>query len=247
MATGAEAAPIGEQLDLAQLSPNIADPSSPVTVKFASWISEGLQPFADEFTKLHPNIKIDLQDIPQDEFADKLLTQVAGGTAPDAAFMDMSAVADFASRNALVDLTDYTAASAAVKADDYVDAWRDAATYQGKLYGLPFDGETTGLFYRTDLFQAAGIAGPPKTWQEFEEAAKKLTDKDKKQYGFILFAPESAYYWYPWLWQTGGRLLSEDGKQIAFNDDAGKRERDRGCLQRRERFPARGPARPVRR
>jgi multiple sugar transport system substrate-binding protein len=217
--------PIGEKLDLATLSPDIADPTEGVTVKFASWISEGLQPLADEFHKLHPNITIDLQDIPQDEFTDKLLTQVAGGTAPDAAFMDMGAVGDFASRSALVNLEDYIAKSKAVKKDDYVDAWREGSTYQGNMYGLPFDGETTGLFYRTDMFEAAGIASPPKTWDEFKADAEKLTNKDQKKYGFILFASgsEPAYYWYPWLWQAGGRLLSEDNKQIQFNDEAGKR------------------------
>ncbi len=48
------------------------------------------------------------------------------------------------------------------------------------MYGLPFDGESTGLFYRTDLFEAAGIAEPPKTWEEFTAAAEKLTDPAKK-------------------------------------------------------------------
>jgi multiple sugar transport system substrate-binding protein len=38
-----------------------------------------------------------------------------------------------------------------------------------------------------------------------------------------MFAPEAAYYWYPWLWQTGGRLLSEDGTEIMFNNEDGKR------------------------
>jgi multiple sugar transport system substrate-binding protein len=220
-----QAQPIGEQLDLANLSPGLADPSEPVTVKFASWVGETdtMQQLAEEFTELHPNISIDFQDVPAEEIGDLLLTQVAGGTAPDAAYLDMSGVGTFASRNALASLDDYVALSNAVKPDDYVEAFRDAATFEGKLYGLPFDGESTGLFYRTDLFEAAGITGPPKTWQEFEAAAQKLTDKENKQYGFILFATEAAYYWYPWLWQTGGKVLSEDGQQILFNNEDGKR------------------------
>jgi multiple sugar transport system substrate-binding protein len=222
---GTEAQPIGEQLDLGNLSPDVADPNEPVTVTFASWVGEqeGMQKLAEKFHELHPNITIDFQDAPAEEITDKLLTQVAGGTAPDVAYLDQGAVGDFASRNALLALDDYVALSQAVKSDDYVPAWREAASYQGKLYGLPLDGETTGLFYRTDLFEAAGIAEPPKTWQEFEAAAKKLTNKAEKKYGFILFATEAAYYWYPWLWQAGGRLLSEDGKQIAFNSDEGRR------------------------
>jgi multiple sugar transport system substrate-binding protein len=92
------------------------------------------------------------------------------------------------------------------------------------MYALPFDGESTGLFYRTDRFEAAGISDPPKTWDEFEAAAAKLTDPGKKQYGYALFAPspESAYYWYPWLWQAGGELLSKDGKEVLFNSDTAK-------------------------
>ena len=217
--------PIGEQLDLATLSPSIADPSEPVTVQFASWVGEqeAMQRLAEQFQELHPNITIDFQDSPAEEITDKLLTQVAGGTVPDAAYLDQGAVGDFASRQALASLEDYIAASTAVKKDDYVAAWREAASYEGNMYGLPFDGESTGLFYRTDMFEAAGIEGPPTTWQEFEDAARKLTNAAEKKYGFILFAPESAYYWYPWLWQAGGRLLSEDGQQIMFNNEDGKR------------------------
>jgi multiple sugar transport system substrate-binding protein len=90
------------------------------------------------------------------------------------------------------------------------------------MFGLPFDGETTGLFYRTDMFEEAGIDGPPQTWQEFEDAAAALTDPATKTYGFILFAPEAAYYWYPFLWQAGGDLLSDDGQEIAFDSPEGK-------------------------
>jgi ABC-type glycerol-3-phosphate transport system substrate-binding protein len=103
-----------------------------------------------------------------------------------------------------------------------VQAFLEAALWEENVYGLPVSGETTGLFYRTDLFEAAGIAEPPKTWEEFEAAAQALTNTDTRTYGFITFATEAAYYWYPWLWQNGGELLSEDGTQIAFNSDAGK-------------------------
>jgi multiple sugar transport system substrate-binding protein len=88
------------------------------------------------------------------------------------------------------------------------------------MFGLPYDGESTGLFYRKDLFEAAGIAAPPTTWEELEAAAQTLTGED--QYGYIIFAPEAWYYWYPFLWQNGGEMLSEDGTQVLFNSDAGK-------------------------
>src|SRR3712207_1146752 len=102
---------------------------------------------------------------------------------------------------------------------DYVEAFKTFVTYEDKMWGLPMDGESTGLFYRTDMFEAAGIDGPPKTWEEFEQAAAALTDESKNQYGYELFATEAAYYWYPWLYQAGGDLLSEDGKEVVFTSE----------------------------
>jgi multiple sugar transport system substrate-binding protein len=131
-------------------------------------------------------------------------------------------VTDFASRDALVNLDPYIAQSTAVQKDDYVDAWATGAQYKGTWYALPFDGETTGLFYRTDMFKAAGIEGPPTTWDEMQTDVQKLTIPSKKQYGFIEFAPESAYYWYPFLWQAGGDLYDNDTGKVIFDSPQGK-------------------------
>jgi multiple sugar transport system substrate-binding protein len=94
------------------------------------------------------------------------------------------------------------------------------------MFGLPYDGETTGLFYRTDLFEDAGIDGPPATWEEFEAAAQALTDPAQNQYGVAIFASEAAYYWYPWLWQAGGDTLTPDGQDVAFDDENGQQAGD---------------------
>jgi multiple sugar transport system substrate-binding protein len=200
----------------------VPEPTSPVTVNFASWVGEDLKPYAKKFHELHPNITIKFQNVPAEELTQKVLTQIAGGNPPDAAYMDSSAVPDFASRGALVGLKNYIARSDIVDPNDYVAAFKQNGIYQGQLYGLPFDGETTGLFYRTDLFQEAGISAPPKTWDEFLADVQKLTIPAKKQYGYIVFAPESAYYWYPWLYQAGGDTLTPDGKHVAFNSPEGK-------------------------
>ena len=199
------------------------EPTSPVTITFSSWVGDSAQmkKLAADFHKLHPNITVKFQNVPADSATQKLTTQVAGGTAPDTAFIDSSAVQDFAQRRALVNLDGYIAGSKDVKLDDYVAGFKQTAVYRNSMFALPYDGETTGLFYRTDLFQAAGIAGPPKTWEELQADAAKLTDPSKKQYGFILFAPEAQYYWLPFLWQAGGNLLSKDGKSVAFNSPQG--------------------------
>jgi multiple sugar transport system substrate-binding protein len=204
------------------------EPTSPVTVTFQSWVGEAQQmkKLAADFKKLHPNITVKFMNVPADSATQKLTTQVAGGNPPDTVFIDSSAVQDFAQRKAFVNLDGYIAGSQAVKLDDYVAGFKQTATHQNSMFALPYDGETTGLFYRTDLFEAAGITSPPTTWEELQAAAEKLTDPAKKQYGYILFAPEAQYYWLPFLWQAGGNLLSQDGKQIAFNSPQGVQAAD---------------------
>jgi multiple sugar transport system substrate-binding protein len=206
----------------------VPEPSSPVTITFASWVGEipEMKQLIAAFQKEHPNITVKLQNIPAEEAAEKLTAQVAGGNPPDVAYVDASTVANFASRKALVNLDNYISRSDIVKPDGYVPAFKTFTTYENSMYGLPFDGESTGLFYRTDLFQAAGIAQPPANWPEFEAAARALTQPAKRQYGVAMFATEAAYYWYPWLWQNGGKLLSDDGKQVLFADDKAKQAAD---------------------
>jgi multiple sugar transport system substrate-binding protein len=182
-----------------------------------------MKKMAADFHKLHPNITIKFQNVSADNASQKLTTQIAGGNPPDVAYIDASGTSDFASRGALVNLDNYISRSSIVKPDDYVDAFKTFVTYNGHIWGLPIDGESTGLFYRTDLFKAAGISGPPKTWDEFMSDVQKLTIPSKKQYGYEVFAPEAAYYWYPWLYQAGGDLLSDDGKDVVFDSSAAQK------------------------
>lgn len=223
---GQDATPaaIGEELDLANLSPDIPEPDESITISFTSWVGDSvtLMGLRDQFQELHPNITVEFVSVPFEQIEQKLTTQIAGGNPPDTAFLSSGAVAAFASRSALVPLDPYIAKSTAVDATDYVDAFRVATVFEGQMYALPLNGESTALFYRTDLFEAAGITDPPGTWETFEAAAQALTIEDEQQYGFILFAPEAAYNWYPWLWQAGGSLLSEDGQEVLWDSEAGK-------------------------
>jgi multiple sugar transport system substrate-binding protein len=206
----------------------VPDPKSPVTITFASWVGKepGMKDLYKKFEAAHPNIKVKFVNIPSEGASQKLTTQIAGGNPPDSAYLDSGTVADFASRGALVNLDNYVKRTPTVKPDDFVESFKGSTEYEGHMFALPFDGESTGLFYRTDLFKAAGITEPPKTWDEFEADAQKLTQPDKKQYGYELFASESAYYWYPWLWQAGGNLLSDDEKTVEFNSAEGKKAAD---------------------
>lgn len=197
-------------------------PTKKVTISFASWVGDqaGMKKLYAGFHKKYPNITVTFNNIPADSESQKLVTMVAGGTAPDVAYMDGGSVSDFASQGALSQLDGYLAASKVVKKSDYVNNFMEGAVYQGGMYGLPFDAETTGLFYRTDYFKAAGISSPPKTWAEFEADAKKLTDPSQKRYGIAIFGPEAGYYVQPFVASAGGQLLSADGKKAMIDSPA---------------------------
>jgi len=209
-------------------SPDIKGPDEPVTITFASWVHGpgGVwEQLAERFHEIHPNITIEFQDVPFEEMHDKLVTQVAANNPPDTAYVDASIVGEFASRDSLVALDNYITMSEVVDLKDYVPAFLLSTQYQGKTYGLPIDGESTGLFYRTDRFEEAGLdpTKPPETWDELQAYAEKLTNKDEKKYGYIIFAPEAAYYFYPFLWQAGGETIASDNpNDVLWDSEQGQ-------------------------
>ena len=68
---------------------------------------------------------------------------------------------------------DFVAAMAKEEPFTYKFVPVDASSYNGEVYSIPFFVHTPVVFYRTDLFEEAGIMEFPKTWEEYEEAAKK--------------------------------------------------------------------------
>jgi multiple sugar transport system substrate-binding protein len=222
-----------QHLDLSKLSPSIKDPSSPVTITMMTFvdINSGTKAWiklANQFHQIHPNIKVNFESVPQEQEQTKLTAQIAGGNPPDVAYVDTGLVGAFAPRGAIENLQSYIPKSKALSEDDYVPAFRSMTSYQGSMYGLPIDGESTGLFYNTDLFKQAGITGPPKTWAELAADAKKLTVPAKKQYGYALFATpqETTYYWYPFLYQAGGSQTNPQGTAVTYDSPAGVKAAD---------------------
>lgn len=62
---------------------------------------------------------------------------------------------------------------------EYVQAIKNDVVMDEKIYGLPLSLENMALYYNKDLLDRAGIAEPPKTWDDFQIAVKKITKFDK--------------------------------------------------------------------
>lgn len=126
-----------------------------------------------DFQAKNPTIKVDAQNIPWNNYYDRLFTSVAGGKAPDVAMVKLQQQAQLIEMGALEPI-DAMVASWAGKADLGDNLLEINKGHDGKQYYLPLQYVVIYLYYRADLFQKAGLQ-PPATCEAFVEAAKKLT------------------------------------------------------------------------
>ena len=162
-----------------------------------------------EFEAANPGIEVKPVQFPYDEFHRKLITSMAGGVAPDLARMDIIWVPEFADMGALAPL-DQNFADFQAYAKNTFAGPLSTCYWNGFYYGLPLDTNTRVLYWNKEMFNAAGIQGPPSTWAEFKADAEALTkdtngDGEIDQWGFAM---GGTYPWatLPWLWSGGGMI-----------------------------------------
>jgi len=179
---------------------------------------------AEEFQKLHPEIKINVRTVQFRDMVNDLARAIATGDSPDITYIDNPEVALFASRNLLLDLKPYIAESEVIKEEDIFPGPLSSVTYGDGIYGIPRGANTIALYYNADMFRAAGLdpAAPPETWDELYAAAKALTDPDKNVYGLAFSAvgtEEGTFQFLPWLQMTGGDFnnVATEGGARALN------------------------------
>ena len=145
-------------LDLAKLSPTVKAPSSNTTITFQSWIplnqgNKTLQKLADQFHQIHPNITVKFQSVPADSAQTSSRRRSPAATRPTRPTSTTARSAPSPRAARWSTSSDYISKRKAVTPDDYVPAFKAWSTYERQMYGLPIDGESTALFYRTDLFK----------------------------------------------------------------------------------------------
>ncbi len=176
------------------------------------------------FNKTHPGIKVTGQYVASaDNSTAKVVAALKSNTEPNILVgQDPSELPLFAQSGKVVDLT----SALKTETDALYPGIKSGLFYQGKQLGFALGGVGTYvLFYNKDDFKAAGIASPPKTWDELEADAKKLTNPAKKKFGFYVPLGSSEWISYAWeslLWANGGSLLNSDGSKTAFNSKAGQ-------------------------
>ncbi|MEV7634313.1 sugar ABC transporter substrate-binding protein [Microbacterium sp. NPDC089318] len=166
---------------------------------------------APEFTN-ETGVKVKFLPVPHANMHQQFLSDALSATgAYDVYTVDQTWMPEFASKGYLAEVGDQLQDSDRA---DFLPHTLDTATYMDKLYSIPFMVHNTVMYYRTDLFRAAGIEHPPTTWDEYREDAKKLTDSASGVWGTIIPGKqdgEVATRFESFVQQAGGDIADSNG------------------------------------
>lgn len=208
------------------------DPKANVTIQVWSGQTDvaekAIESLAKEFEKLHPNVTVDMSPgaSSTDQLLQKLSAGFAGNQYPDMSYAFGSWAGQLEASGRTLDISSEVK-KPEVKWDEFTAAARGTAQPTGtKVIGFPAVVDNIGLLYNKTLFDKAGLAYPTAdwTWDDFQQAAKKLTDSANHIYGYgysVSGSEETTWQFWPHLWQNGGAILSDDGKKAAFASPEG--------------------------
>lgn len=137
-----------------------------------------------QFEKDNRNISVIYKKINFSDYEKQVLDSFAAGTGPDVWLIHntwlpkhgdkIQPMPDLSQgqKTPLLSIKDFK--------DQFVDAAFNDLTFKDRIYALPIYVDTLGLYYNKDVFNSAGIASPPKTWDDFVADVKKLTEIDNR-------------------------------------------------------------------
>lgn len=196
-------------------------------ITFSTWGSLEEKKVNEEIIKLfeekHPGTKVNLTYIPE-EYTTKIDTMFMGKQAPDVIYGHPKYFTNWADKGLLMDLTEkFKENPELMDKDKYSINLYDAFKYDGKNIATVNGADTMVIYYNKDLFDKAGVEYPSEnwTWDDFREAAKKLTiigeDGKPKQYGVSI---NSSYQMAEtFMFANGGEWFDDmnNPKEVRFN------------------------------
>ena len=172
------------------------------------------QPYIDTFVEKYPNVDVEVVVQPWDSREEKLTTSISGGTAPDVVYMSPDFLPRFAQQDlflAMDDLRD--------DQDSFMKRSLESFNYEGTLYGMPVLVQAGACFANSRILGELNMQGPT-TWDEM-----RVLGDAAKEAGYYLTeylgAETLNKNFYPYLYQAGGNVLTDDGSAAALNSSEG--------------------------
>lgn len=150
----------------------------------------------------------------------KIQTGVISGTGPDVFMLGTTFTPVAQATGGFLELTDQDWQKIGGRQQFSPEALAMSGTDPNHEIGVPFSMRPYALAYNTELFEKAGIDGPPKTWDELLADAKKLTSPSDGVYGLSIdYADEYNPWKYIWTLtqQSGGSFVSDDMQQAQLD------------------------------
>jgi sorbitol/mannitol transport system substrate-binding protein len=144
-----------------------------------------LKKLSPKFEEKNPDIKLNWVIVEENVLRQRVTTDVTTKSGQfDIVFIGLYETPIFAKQGLLRPIGDLPAD---FDLDDVFKSLRDGLSYEGKLYALPFYGESSMLMYRKDLLEAKGLTMPDQpNYEDLKRIADALTDKSKGVYGITL-------------------------------------------------------------
>jgi len=205
-------------------------PAQKVTISFQHWgnaiEAAGYKRVLDAFMAKVPNIVVQQNYVADSTtYGQKLLTSLAGGTGPDAFRVEGGWSSGLlATQGSLLPLDSYIS-KAGIQLDQWVPGVKEYGNWNGKQFLLPIAAVGIFMAYNKDIFDAAKVPYPDKSWTfaQLRDTALKLTQRDSSGrptvYGFQFNRAEQ--YLNPWIHQNDGKTYDRDiSPKTCLMDDA---------------------------
>jgi sorbitol/mannitol transport system substrate-binding protein len=143
---------------------------------------------SEQFEEENPDIDLKFVSLPENEARAKITASAAtGGGEFDVVMVSNYETPEWAENGWLQNLQPFIDDTEGYDDEDFIPSIREAVSYEGDMYSVPFYGESSFLVYRRDLFEKAGLEMPEKpTWPEVRELAAELDDPESGMTGLCL-------------------------------------------------------------
>ena len=188
---------------------------------FTNWI----EPVVNEFEEL-TGINVTLEVLPEDQFRQVRLLEVSSAAPTLDGYMIMpgQVAAQYLGAGWLRPIDDLVVDPSLTMPDLDLDDFFGGAlsTFEGPdgLFGLPLQIESSVLFYRADLFEAAGLEGPPTTMDELMAYAAALHSDEVAGFAMRGRGAAATSQTVNLLYSFGGQWMDEDGNSALASEES---------------------------
>jgi multiple sugar transport system substrate-binding protein len=199
----------------------------PVTLRFWNGLTGGdgpvMRALLAEFTRAHPNVRIDMYALPWPDFYQKFPAAVVSGLAPDFALMHNFQVATNAARRVIMPL-DEVVGAVGLEEPDYLPVVWGSGVYRGQRWSLPLDMWPDSLFYNRRVLEKAGLDpdAPPADRAAYESALDAMASAGVQGHWLPAIDPQGVGRGFDsLLWQHGGTHYDDAGRSATWGGPEG--------------------------